>query len=175
VPVAFGVIFSLSSAIGPIIGQNYGAGQFGRVRQSLHDAILFACTYTLLTAFVLFLLRDVVPIIFNVHGDTAALVTFYCTYVAVTFAFTGAQFVAQAAFNNLGRPHWSTVANWGRATIGTVPFLHAGAMIAGAAGMLVGSALGSVIFGSAAVAAAYWLTSQIERTMHERGETRAPV
>ena len=89
--------------------------------------------------------------------------------------FTGAQFVAQAAFNNLGRPHWSTIANWGRATIGTVPFLHVGAMLAGATGMLVGSALGSVIFGFAAVAAAYWLTGQIERTMHERGEKRAPV
>ena len=175
VPVAFGVIFSLSSAVGPIIGQNYGAGEFGRVRQSLHDSIVFACTYTLLTAFALFLLRNIVPAIFNVHGDTAALVTFYCTYVAVSFAFTGAQFVAQAAFNNLGKPHWSTVTNWGRATIGTVPFLHAGAMIAGAAGMLVGSALGSVIFGTVAVAAAYWLTSQIERTMHREGESRAPI
>jgi putative MATE family efflux protein len=175
VPVAFGVIFSLSSAVGPIIGQNFGAGEFGRVRQSLHDAILFACTYTLLTAFVLFLLRNSVPIIFNVRGDTAALVTFYCTYVAVSFAFTGAQFVAQAAFNNLGRPHWSTVVNWGRATIGTVPFLHAGAMVAGAAGMLVGSALGSVIFGSVAVAGAYWLTGQIERTMREQGESRVPI
>ena len=175
VPVAFGVIFSLSSAVGPIIGQNFGAGEFGRVRQSLHDAILFACTYTLLTAFALFLLRNLVPVVFNIHGDTAALVTFYCTYVAVSFAFTGAQFVAQAAFNNLGRPHWSTIANWGRATIGTVPFLHVGAMLAGPTGMLVGSALGSVIFGFAAVAAAYWLTGQIERTMHERGEKRAPV
>jgi putative MATE family efflux protein len=175
VPVAFGVIFSLSSAVGPIIGQNYGAGEFARVRQSLHDAIIFACTYTLLTGFILFLLRNAVPIIFNVHGDTAALVTFYCTYVAVSFAFTGAQFVAQAAFNNLGRPHWSTVTNWGRATIGTVPFLHAGAMIAGAAGMLVGSALGAVIFGTAAVAAAYWLTGQIERTMREAGAGRAPI
>ena len=50
-----------------------------------------------------------------------------------------------------------------------------GAMMAGAAGMLVGSALGSVIFGSAAVAAAYWLTGQIERTMREAGESRAPI
>ena len=77
--------------------------------------------------------------------------------------------------NNLGRPHWSTVTNWGRATIGTVPFLHAGAMIAGAAGMLVGSALGAVIFGTVAVAAAYWLTGQIERTMQQAGARRAPI
>ena len=163
VPVAFGVIFSLSSAVGPIIGQNFGAREYGRVRQSLHDAILFACGYTLLTAFVLFLLRHDVPRVFNVQGATAALVSFYCTYVAVSFAFTGAQFVAQAAFNNLGKPHWSTMANWGRATIGTVPFLHLGATMAGAAGLLVGSAIGAVLFGLGAVIAAYWLTWHIER------------
>jgi hypothetical protein len=31
-PVAFGVIFALSGAIGPIIGQNAGAGEGARVR-----------------------------------------------------------------------------------------------------------------------------------------------
>jgi putative MATE family efflux protein len=31
-PIAFGVIFALSGAVGPIIGQNYGAGQHDRVR-----------------------------------------------------------------------------------------------------------------------------------------------
>jgi hypothetical protein len=41
--------------------------------------------------------------------------------------------------------------------------------------MLVGSALGAVIFGTAAVAAAYWLTGQIERTMREAGASRAPI
>ena len=34
VPVAFGVMFALSGAIGPIIGQNAGAGQAARVRAS---------------------------------------------------------------------------------------------------------------------------------------------
>jgi Na+-driven multidrug efflux pump len=31
-PVAFGVIFALSGAVGPIIGQNAGAGEGARVR-----------------------------------------------------------------------------------------------------------------------------------------------
>jgi putative MATE family efflux protein len=36
IPVAFGIIFSLSGAVGPVVGQNYGAGQLDRVRQTLH-------------------------------------------------------------------------------------------------------------------------------------------
>ena len=39
----------------------------------------------------------------------------------------GAQFVANAAFNNLGRPNLSTWFNWGKATLGTIPFAWYGA------------------------------------------------
>ena len=110
-PVAFGVIFALSGAVGPIIGQNFGAGEFGRVRRTLIDSMLFSAVYTLATALILFLLREHIPSWFLSKGDTAFLVTLYCTWLAVTWAFAGAQYVAQAAFNNLGRAHWSTFFN----------------------------------------------------------------
>ena len=32
VPLAFGAIFALAGSIGPILGQNFGAGRFDRVR-----------------------------------------------------------------------------------------------------------------------------------------------
>ena len=47
-PVAFGVIFALSGAIGPIIGQNYGAKQFDRVREAFRDAMVFTATVVVL-------------------------------------------------------------------------------------------------------------------------------
>lgn len=40
-PVAFGVIFALSGAVGPIIGQNIGAGQFDRVKGAFRDGLIF--------------------------------------------------------------------------------------------------------------------------------------
>ncbi len=166
--MAFGIIFSLSGAVGPVIGQNYGAGEFSRVRRALRDGIVFATLYTLTTAAILFLLRHQVPAAFSATGVAAELVTFYCTFLAVTYAFTGAQFVAQAAFNNLGRPLWSTIANWGRATVGTIPLVHLGATMAGAEGVLTGSAVGSIVFGIGATAAAFWLTRQLEQRGHAR-------
>ena len=35
------VIFALSGAIGPVIGQNFGAGRMDRVRQAYRDGLLF--------------------------------------------------------------------------------------------------------------------------------------
>ena len=39
--LAFGGIFALAGAVGPIIGQNYGAGNFDRVRGAFKAAVLF--------------------------------------------------------------------------------------------------------------------------------------
>ena len=44
IPVAFGIIFALSGSVGPIIGQNYGARKFDRVKQTLRDGLIFAAT-----------------------------------------------------------------------------------------------------------------------------------
>jgi Na+-driven multidrug efflux pump len=164
VPVAFGVIFSLSGSVGPIIGQNFGARKFDRVRRALNDALLFAAIYTLTTSLLLFLLRHQLAEVFRAAGRTVDLVVFFCTFIAVSWAFAGAQFVANAAFNNLGRPNLSTWFNWGKATLGTIPFAWYGAQVAGPEGVLAGTALGSVIFGLAAAAAAYRIVGRIAAT-----------
>ena len=160
-PVAFGVIFSLSGAVGPIIGQNFGAGAFDRVRQTLIDSLKFSAVYTLVTSLVLLALREQIPAWFLAKGDTSYLVTFYCTWLAFTWAFAGAQFVAQAAFNNLGRAHWSTFFNWGKVTIGAIPFMHLGAWWAGATGVIIGSVVGHVLFGVASTVTAFMLVNRL--------------
>ncbi len=155
IPVAFGMIFSLSGSVGPIIGQNFGAGRFDRVKQTLKDGLKFSAIYTLITSAILFVFRHQIAEAFNASGRTVDIVVFFCTFIAVSWAFAGAQFVSNAAFNNLGRPNLSTYFNWGKATIGTIPFAMAGARFHGPEGVLVGTAMGSVIFGIASVFAAY--------------------
>ncbi|MGE3876570.1 MAG: MATE family efflux transporter [Parvibaculaceae bacterium] len=163
VPVAFGIIFSLSGSIGPIIGQNFGAGAYGRVRRTLTDGLVFATIYTLVTSFLLFMFRHEIAALFRASGRTTDLVLFFCSFIAGSWAFAGAQFVAAAAFNNLGHPNTSTLFNWGKATLGTIPFAVYGAQAAGAEGVMAGMALGSVIFGVASVAWAYRIVAKVER------------
>jgi len=64
----------------------------------------------------------------------------------LAFGFNGLIFVGNAAFNNLGHPFYSTWINWGRHTLGTIPFVILGGAWFGAKGVLIGQAFGGVIF-----------------------------
>ncbi len=146
-PVAFGVIFALSGAVGPIIGQNFGAGQRDRVRGAFRAALLFTALYVVSVALILFLLRGLIADLFDAQGDARALVFLFCGPLALAFLFNGMLFVSNAAFNNLGHPFYSTWLNWGRHTLGTIPPVLLGATLFGAPGVLIGQALGGLVFG----------------------------
>ena len=148
VPLAFGVVFALSGAVGPIIGQNYGAGQMDRVKRTFYDASLFTGVVVVVIALALFLLCDPIAALFALEqGPALALLYAFCGPLAILFYFNGAIFVSNAAFNNLGHPYYSTWINWGRHTIGTIPFLYLGGMWFGPVGVLAGPYVGGVIFG----------------------------
>ncbi len=163
IPVAFGAIFALSGAIGPILGQNLGAGLIDRVRRTVWDALLLILAYCLFIWAVLFLSRHWIVSLFDVSGAGADLVLVFCSVVSAGFLFNGALFVANASFNNLGQPVLSTVFNWGRATVGTVPFVLVGAAYAGATGVLIGQALGGIVFGVLAVVFCFRAIDRIAR------------
>jgi putative MATE family efflux protein len=164
VPVAFGTVFALTGAVGPIFGQNLGAGLMDRVRRTLTDGLVFSLLVVLLAWALLFLGQDLIVRAFDAHGETARLVRFFCAIIAGSWIFHGALFVANSAFNNLGFPLLATAFNWGKATIGTVPFCIVGARLGGAEGLMVGQGLGAVLFGVAGVWAAYRSVARIKGT-----------
>lgn len=159
-PVAFGMVYALSGAVGPILGQNLGARAFDRVRQGLRDSLRFMVMAVGAAWLLLALGQGLLVQAFGVDGDAAHLVRMYCSWLAPSFFFIGALFVANAAFNNLGRPLWSTGFNWARATLGTIPFAWWGAHY-GPVGVLAGAGVGSAIFGLLAMLVATRLVRQL--------------
>ncbi|MGR5537177.1 MATE family efflux transporter [Vibrio campbellii] len=166
-PVCFAVIFALSGAVGPIIGQNFGADRIDRVKKTLTDSLFVTTVYTLAVCLLLYLLQDYIVTMFSLTGDAAIIVAAFCTYVAISFVFNGTLFVANTSFNNLGRPLYSTALNLGKATLGTLPFVYFGAQWYGALGVLYGQAVGTVIFG---VLALVVLNKHIKDLMQNFGE-----
>jgi putative MATE family efflux protein len=154
-PVAFGAIYALSGSIGPVIGQNYGAGNGDRMRLSLTLSLAVNVAFTALAWVLLALLAGPLVDLFHATGESATLIFLFCRWLAPLFAFFGALFVSNAAFNTLGRPHYSTLLNWGRATLGTIPLVIAGSALAGASGVLVGYMLSATLFGVLAVVLCY--------------------
>ncbi len=156
-PVALGVIFALAGAIGPIIGQNAGAGRMDRVRRAVWDAVIFTAGVIVAVTMVLFALRGPLADLFRAEGLTRDLVYLFCGPLCLLFFFNGLLFLSNAACNNLGRPFQSTLLNWGRHTLGTVPFALWLGGIWGAQGVMIGQAVGGIVFGLLAL----WLTFRV--------------
>ena len=162
VPVAFGLIYSLSGAVGPVLAQNLGARQFDRVREGLRASLGFMVGAVAVAWLLLAVLQGPLIQVFSLEGVAADMVHAFCSWIAASFFFMGALFVANAAFNNLGHPLWSTAFNWGRATLGTIPFAWWGAQY-GPVQVLAGQAVGAVLFGSLAMWTAFRLTARLGR------------
>ena len=148
--LAFGGIFALSGAIGGIIGQNHGAGLPRRVAMAYRDSVVFCIVYVVAIWLLLIVMSDWIIGAFNLSGDGAVVMQAFVYFVAGSFVFVGALFVANAAFNNLGRPIWSTGFNWLRdgVLIAPMAFLLAAGM--GAPGVLYAQAIAGAIAGSLA-------------------------
>jgi len=159
-PVAFGLIYALSGAVGPILAQNLGARRYDRVQQTLRASLGFMVVAVAGAWLLLALLQGPLIWAFSLDGQAAQLLQAFCTWLAASFFFAGALFVANAAFNNLGRPLWSTSFNWARATLGTIPLAWWGARY-GPVGVLAGQALGTAVFGALAMWMAFRLTARL--------------
>lgn len=162
-PVAFAAVFALSGAVGPIIGQNAGAGLYHRVRSTLVNALLFNAGYVLLMWLILWLAADFIVKAFSASEVAADLILFYTHWLVGAFIFNGTLFVANASFNNLHHPRWATAFNFGKAVLGVMPAVYFGSQWYGARGVMIGEAVAAVIFGALALVAVFYLVRRLEQ------------
>jgi Na+-driven multidrug efflux pump len=129
----------------------------------MRDSLKVVVGYVLCVWLLLALGSGLIANVFQADGEARELIVFFCIFVAGSYIFNGAVFVANAAFNNLGFVLYSTALNWGRATLGVVPFIWLGGHYFGARGVLGGYGLGVVLFGVAAVVMCFRVLDQLER------------
>ncbi|WP_082585846.1 MATE family efflux transporter [Hydrogenophaga sp. Root209] len=171
IPVAFVALFALSGSVGPILGQNLGARRFDRLRSTVRDSLKVTLVYVLLVWLLMAVGSGFIADAFAAQGEARELIVFFCVFVAGSFFFNGALFVANAAFNNLGFAFYSTALNWGRATLGVAPFIWIGAQWFGARGVLAGYGLGVVVFGLMGV----WLSRRVLRRLEREASSSVVV
>jgi Na+-driven multidrug efflux pump len=148
--VAFGGIFALSGAINGIFAHNFGAGLSDRVRTTYRDALIFCAAYSLVTCAVLIYFNDLIAQSFGLDAVGTDVLRAFTYIGAGAFLFSGALFVSNAAFNNLGKPLRSTLTSWLQDGVCTLPAGLWLTGIYGASGVTYAQALVSALVGALA-------------------------
>ncbi len=145
--LAFGGIFSLSGAVGGIFGQNFGAGKIDRLYMIYRDGLIFCLVYPVLIWGLLVGLNDIIVDLFGVDKDAEKILWAFTHIGAAAFTLTGMSFVAMAAFNNLGSPIYSSMINWVREGVASLPLALWFAALYGASGVIYAQATVAVFIG----------------------------
>ncbi|MGY0398961.1 MAG: MATE family efflux transporter [Ostreibacterium sp.] len=144
IPVAFSILFALSGAISPIIGQNYGAKAFDRVREVYNNAIIFSIIVVLIVSIIVFIGKSYLLNLFHLSGDAGQLLTLFCSGLTLFFIADGILFSTNSAFNSLGFPLYSTFFNYAKFFLGVIPAVYILSNFYGAKGVIIGQAIGPI-------------------------------
>lgn len=117
------IIFGVTQGMQPILGFNYGAADWNRVRTTLNRGIVIA-TCVSLTGFLLTeLLPDVISAMFTTDAGMIAIAREGFRIFFIFYPLVGAQIVIQNYFQSIGRPAWSIFLSLTRQLIFLVPLL----------------------------------------------------
>ncbi len=152
IPVAFSILFALSGAISPIIGQNFGAKQYQRIQEIYKSAIIFAVLIVIAVTTVIFISRPYLISLFNLNGEAAYLLWLFCSGLTLFFITDGILFSTNAVFNSLGFPLYSTFFNYAKFFLGVIPTVYVLSYFYGAKGVIIGQAIGPIIVTLCAIA-----------------------
>lgn len=97
-------MLAMSAAIGPIAGQNFGAGKVGRVVSTLYNSYIFSAGWSIMLAVALWLTAPVLAASFTNDSAVIDLITLYLQIIPVSLAGYGVTVVAAGAFNAIGYP-----------------------------------------------------------------------
>lgn len=140
-------MLALSGTIGPVAGQNWGAGKFDRVREAIRFAMAICLGWSLLTALLFLLFGGALAAQFSDSATVAEEATLYLWIVPATLAGYGVTIVAAGAFNALGRPMLGLGLYLVRTLALYVPLAGLATLLFATTGVYIGIAVANIVAG----------------------------
>jgi putative MATE family efflux protein len=116
-------VVALGFAVGPVAGQNFGARQAARVKQTFRDAAGLAAGAMLVLALAVWFAGDVMVRIFSSDPAVIAVGEEYLHIVAFNFVASGVIFVSSSMFQAMGNTMPSLITSAARILVIAVPVL----------------------------------------------------
>ncbi|WP_425092136.1 MATE family efflux transporter [Tropicimonas sp. S265A] len=156
--VALVVLLALSSGIGPVVGQNWGAEAYERAKASVVQAWLFCLGYGFVLGLCLFAFADPLARLIASDTDAARFTAEYLSIVGWSFAGYGILVTANAAMNARSKALYSMSLSLGRIFLVYLPLAWLGVSVLGYSGILLAAFMANI----AAIAGAVYLCYRAE-------------
>jgi Na+-driven multidrug efflux pump len=140
-------LFALSGSIGPITGQNGGAGLDHRVREAFVKSFIFCWGWGASMAVLLLLAGRFLAPVFLPSEDGQAMAVAYWAIAPFAMGGYGVAMAAAAGFNGLGRPLLGVACNAFRGLVLIIPLSWLGGFLGGANGVIWGLFAANLISG----------------------------
>lgn len=152
--VAYCLYFALPSALVPVFSRHLLGDDPGPGRASVMAAVRLVVVHGLVVWAVLLVAAPALAEAFALSAPARALFETLCRVGAGAWLVIGLDFIAVSVFITLDRAWWITLFSWLRASVGTVPFVLAGAERFGASGVVLGMWGGHALVALASIATA---------------------
>lgn len=141
-------IMALATGMAPVIGQNWGAKLYGRVRDTLKLAIAFCFIWSALVALVLALFGPYLASLFADSDMQVVRVAALYFWIVMPSLIAGNLLQGWAsAYNAMGMPKQAFIMIFVRMIVLSIPLGWAGSALFGLYGLLGGFALANIISG----------------------------
>ena len=141
-------LLALSASIGPITGQNGGAGLHDRVREAFRASFMVSAIWASGTGIILLLLSGTIARLFSTDPAVQQVIELHLSIVPLTAMGYGIVISAAAGFNALGRPLPGMLMTFGRSFVLIGIGVWIGRYFYGIPGIIVSLALANIISGS---------------------------
>ena len=148
------LIFAVSISISPVVGQNWGAGQFDRIKKAMRISNIFVLVWGGISYLILIAFGEYIVSMIN---DDPEVVETACNYLLIgplSVGFMGVMSIATHSFNSLGKPVPPLILSLLQMIAVGIPLALLGNYLWGYMGIFAGQVLTSICL---SVVAWYWI------------------
>ena len=153
---------ALSAAATPLVGQNFGAGNCERVKETLAFGVKVALIWGAGVAALLALAAVPLASAFNDQPEVVAAAVSYMWIVPVSYSAYGVALLVIEVFNAVNRPLRAVAIIGVRLFVLAIPMAWAGSLVWGTPGVFAGISASNVLVGLLASLLAWRLFSRFE-------------
>lgn len=142
------ILMALSIGMGPIIGQNWGARNIERVKETVKYAISFSVIWSVTTALLISFFAHPIARIFSNDGQVQEYLSLYLVIVPMSYFVANISHGWGSTFNAIGKPQISASLILIKMVILSIPAVYIGYHLSGVTGVFGALALVNFLTGT---------------------------